>query len=532
LNGLPCTAGERGVEGTCPPSAPSRITLPFAAILAAAVIACWIPGLGAVLCGDDFVLLEASRQTYARAGSPGAWLADVFLRTGFMDENYRPLPTHVYFLVMQGLFGLSPVAFHVAAILLHYLTSLAVGAIALRLGASRPAALLAAVFYATRDALFCTVLWASGIQDAMMTTLAAASTWAVIKGAGPTGRRRLWQSASVLFFAGSLLSKEMAVVLPAILSVVVWVSLADRRAWSTRLAESARTVWAHWALLAAYLVFRSTCLTFTIGTYPVGITGETPSRLPVYAVWTLIGWPSDAAGGQPGYAPVMVTGLILILAAVTAAIRAADHDRARARRLTGAGLIWWLIGVGFVMLQTGRCHMYYLSLPAVGAGLAAAGALDCVSGAATRRGHRVLLTGAMAVMVIVGGGMNYAKSEGLIQSGGFYYRDAVVRQKEMCDMLARLAPGMRGIRRVVFDDYVDMVTYRANPDGKGYRQVSNLDSMIRLTFNRPDLEVLYLVRPETPIGPVQLLPYNVAKADAYSAHDSRDSDLILKVVRR
>jgi len=494
--------------------------------VAAAVLLCWGPGLGAFFFADDFVLLEGSLSAWNRAAGWGEWLRTVFLKPGIMDGNYRPFSTHICFLVMQRSFGLAPLAFHGFALALHFATALGIGALAERLGASRRAALLAALFYATRDALFGSVAWAAGIQDGLMTAFGVASMLALTERI--KSGRRAWTAISLALMASSLLSKEMGLALAGAAPAVACAAFPTPQ--TSRWRQAARAAWPHWALCAAFILLRFLIVrNVTVGKYQMGL-GPAPLWRPgAYAFWTCLGWAPSTLSQFWLFRLCCFTGWLLIVIAAVDALAAFRHKGAAASHaLIVVGLLWWGAGVGLLMLLSIRFHMYYLSLPAAGAALALAGFVDrwLPAGPLAPRLRLAVACVALAA-VLVGARMTEFKRKGFIASGGYYHPLLAEMHRNLCGVIERTAPGLNGWKRVVLINYVDWLSVLADVDGKGYRTTSTLASMLRAIFNRPDIETLYATTPQTELPPAELTPGNIVPAETHLGTSRRDGDLIL-----
>lgn len=467
-------------------------------VLALALVL-WGPGLDRFFDLDDFVLLEGSRSTFARAASLPAWLSAVFLDEGLIDHNYRPLSTHGVFLLVQSAFGASPRAFHALNLLLHAGTALLVAAMARRLGLGVWPAAAGALFYVSRDALFGAVAWAAGVQDGLMAFLSVASLLAMARAVAGEGRAaRTWQAGSVLLMLGALLAKESAYVLP-LLATATALAFAPRRDGRGLRAAASRSA-PHWAVLLAFAAFRAFLLPLNLEQYPFAVPLSSLERPGLYAFWSVAGVPLEE-GRSAALRPVAIAlGWLGIAAVAIAALRTARGPRRDSGgRAIAFGGIWWLVVVAFLTAQLWRFHMYYLSLALAGGALVLAGLIDVLL--ATRPSSRVRILGAavlVAALVTIGGALVHAKSRGDLASGGYMIPARAEQNRWILDYVRTRGAKLLGIRRVIFVDWVDRGVVGADPDGRGYRGVSPIASMLRHHFDRPDLQVLYSFPPDSP----------------------------------
>ena len=184
------------------------------------------------------------------------FVSEIFARDFFSHSDdelkygyYRPVVTLSY-MADLALWGLRAAGFHATNILLHALCSILVFQLALLLlktasGRNRFIALAAALFFAAHPVHTESVTWISGRTDVICTLffLAALCIHAA--------RRSLpAQALSVLCFALAMLSKEMAVTLPAIIFLSGY-------AREKHLRSAAIEALPFFAMAAAYFIWRS-----------------------------------------------------------------------------------------------------------------------------------------------------------------------------------------------------------------------------------------------------------------------------------
>ena len=187
---------------------------------------------------------------------------------------FRPLST-LSFVVDRALWGRSPLGFHLTSLLLHAATTLLVHAVALRLLVSGPAAWFAAALFALHPCHAEAVLWVSARADLLCALFYLAAFLCHLRGRIETRGRLAWWTASAALLALSLMAKEMAVTLPAV--VMLEIALFPR---GETLGRRLRGPFLAAAVVVFYLVWRSS----VIG--PLGL----PPR------------PFALAPGDPGFA--------------------------------------------------------------------------------------------------------------------------------------------------------------------------------------------------------------------------------------
>lgn len=227
---------------------------------------------------DDFPLLVSSR--------PG-WVSPWFFFVTGSPREYRPLTQHFFFYFNQLLFGQNPSAHHAMVLLVHLANTLLVAWLASRWLALW-AALPAAALFAFHPIHFYEVFWVSGISQSgyvffLLCTLLLFSRFLA-------GRQRSFLAASLATAIAAFLSKEDAVMVPAIL---VLVAVLEPGRSGRSLSRAAATI-PFWVLLAAYLWVRFGLLGFGIpheGVYRFGADlKQISEKLDLYRVWLTIHW--------------------------------------------------------------------------------------------------------------------------------------------------------------------------------------------------------------------------------------------------
>ncbi len=219
-------------SGDKAPAHANRDHLPVAwlPVFFVAALCVYGPALQLGLLSDDYSLRAMAQSRGLGVGS--GWF-------------FRPIPIAVWRLLLA--FSNSAVPLHALNILLHGLNAFLVGALGVRLGMRRPAALVGATLFLTFPAAPEAVAWASGIQDVLLTTLALG---AVIVAGGENQSGWRTAGACVLLVLG-LGTKETAICIPALIAICWLTPLRMRhlREWRLYIALV--------AVAAAYSVFRA-----------------------------------------------------------------------------------------------------------------------------------------------------------------------------------------------------------------------------------------------------------------------------------
>ena len=129
------------------------------------------------------------------------------------ENSYRPLTTLSYYLLYAA-FGLSPWGYHLVSLLLHLSCSLLVYTLGWGLYARKKPALLAALVFAVHPVLSEAVNCISYNEDLLAGLFFLLALWLYLR----FGKWGYW--GSLVFYLAGLLSKEMAITLPAV--IVLW----------------------------------------------------------------------------------------------------------------------------------------------------------------------------------------------------------------------------------------------------------------------------------------------------------------------
>jgi hypothetical protein len=294
-----------------------------------AIIALVIAGAVVIVVRRDGHSIDASPgRTVSRAWLPLCILAAVTLYhraigLGFLSDDYtlramaqsdslgssagwffRPVPL----LLWRGILAVtdSPAALHLLNIVLHGVNAFLFAVLGRAMGMRREVALSAAALFVTFPALPEAIVWAAGIQDVLMTTMALGAVVACAQDTASVRRTVLVCGLLMLGFG----SKETAICIPALIALC----------WLTR-ERASRDAMLYAAIAVVTVVYLAIRL-------PMGIAGDyvgTPTRyffkqMIVIAFGTLASpWRAAASSTERwlAFAAAAVTVMLLVHAFLT-----------------------------------------------------------------------------------------------------------------------------------------------------------------------------------------------------------------------
>jgi hypothetical protein len=203
-------------------------------IIALSTILCYLPVLFNFFAGDDFVHLTWLKQAM---GYPqliwknfhSSWL------DGTTTKFYRPLIS-VFMVTDYMTWGLNGLGFHITNLLFHLTSTIVLFFVSLRLGKTfasgsnqkiKGSAVAFAFFASLIFGLYPlhgeAVSWITGRVDTIVTTFIVVSLWCYMQ--WRDGKSLFWCAGSIVSLILGLLSKEMAITLPATMAayeVLLW----------------------------------------------------------------------------------------------------------------------------------------------------------------------------------------------------------------------------------------------------------------------------------------------------------------------
>lgn len=332
-----------------------------ALVLAAALLAIYLPGIGAGFIRDDFAWIRASA-----IGGPADVLRFFERSTGF----YRPLVA-VSFGLNRAL-GFDPLWYGLVNLALLLTCTALLVALFMRLGLDPGGALLGAGIWALNfHGINMAVLWISGRTALLLILFSLLAARAAV-------RDRWWTAAGWTLLA--LLSKEEAVMLPAML--IAW-----RFLLSPRPVAAGRVVLTMALPLGVYFALRAHSGAMT----PLDAPAEYRFTSDVWAILRNGREYADRAATLPG---------LVTLAAIALAWTRRRSGRAPIslgpddRRLMVMGGVWLAGGYAVTLWVPVRSSLY-ACFPSIGAALAAAVMCRAAFAAMSERRRRVAAIGVL-----------------------------------------------------------------------------------------------------------------------------------------
>jgi tetratricopeptide (TPR) repeat protein len=190
-------------------------------LLAAVSALVYANSLGGEFLFDDTEQIVNNQQIHSWWNVLHAFASDVWSFTGGKLTNvvappyYRPLFT-VYFTAGYQLFGLWEPGWHLLNLLVHTTATVLVYRLLRRMNGSVAVAGFAALLFGVHPAHVESVSWISGIPDPLAALFYLPALLWYVRHRQEGGRR--WLALSLTFFALSLLCKETAIVLPAVIA--------------------------------------------------------------------------------------------------------------------------------------------------------------------------------------------------------------------------------------------------------------------------------------------------------------------------
>ena len=325
---------------------------------------------------DDPLLIRDRIHLYTWNGLWQLLGSDFFGGTAQSTHYYRPAVTLTFFLDLL-LWGLNPFGFHLTNVLAHTLTSVCVFGLARRVTREAPVAVAAGVVFAVHPVHSESVAFVSGRTDVLAALFSVAALLAHARWLEGGGRR--WRLLSLAAFAVAVLSKEAAVVVPALLALWDGLVRRDLRGRGALGLAAARYA-PHGTVLAGYVLARRAALGHLVQSVEApwadGVSRLLTSlRITArYARIALIPYPENLYYGIPvDSSPPDARwwlAMILLVALLALTIVAAARWP-----VAGFGALWfWIalvppVGVNLLPVPSAIMAERFLYLPSVGASL-------------------------------------------------------------------------------------------------------------------------------------------------------------------
>jgi protein O-mannosyl-transferase len=231
MNGESGRAGaETGQARTADSVRHSLWLFPLIAVVAIGLAYVRAPGLAFVY--DDGHIVRTNPYITDVRYVPNYFTEPIWTNLLMAQKNYyRP----VFLLWLLGnyeAFGINPIGWHVTSLLLHLGNAVLLYLLALRFTRQHFAALAASLFFGLHPVQVENVVWVSASTEILGTFLALGALLCYLRSLEDASRRALLLSASTFLYALAVLTKETAIILPAIIFLHEWLgrpaSLAPR----------------------------------------------------------------------------------------------------------------------------------------------------------------------------------------------------------------------------------------------------------------------------------------------------------------
>jgi protein O-mannosyl-transferase len=243
-----------------------RIMLP---LLGVVTFVLYSGSLSFAFVWDDWPQIVNSPIIRSWSNLPRAFGSDLWYHVARQQVYYRPLFV-AWSMLNYTLFGLRPWGWHLGAIVLHVGAVLSVFWLTCKLNLEYWTAALAALIFAFHPIHIEPVTWVSAASDTMVTLFATLSFTAYLNGRDPeTEKRSEWRILSLVLLFCALLTKEMAVILSALVATYAW--LHPRQANSSqpgqRVSGAVIEASPYAAVTLAYVLLRKHALLHSTGQF-------------------------------------------------------------------------------------------------------------------------------------------------------------------------------------------------------------------------------------------------------------------------
>jgi tetratricopeptide (TPR) repeat protein len=340
---------------------------PLAAILPAAAI--FAPAIGFDFVYDDRGQVVDTTQLETWRNIPSFFTGHVWswLMPASLSNYYRP-GFKLWLFANYTLFARDAPGWHLATLAAHLVAIFMVYRLALLVTGAPGVSAFAAALFGVDPVHLGNVAPISGVADVLVTIFWIAAILCYRRAREPgAGSRFLWSAAAVALYAASVFTKEVGIVLPAILTVFEWI-FGNRESASPDAPRRARGMLPLFlpfaAVAAAYLATRVRVIhAITIVLTPVSLGRMIltwPSMLLFYLKHLV--WPLHL--GLFYVLPVATRTdyrLYAIPAAILALIGAALWPAVRASRVIAFGLAWMALTLAPVFYLRGMVPGDFLS---------------------------------------------------------------------------------------------------------------------------------------------------------------------------
>lgn len=345
---------------------PHKRSVLAAAVLLLTLGVLYLPDVGHGFLRDDFAWIRASRLS-GLGDLPRLFVTD----NGF----YRPLVS-LSFALNHAVFGLSPLGYGLTNLLLMLATAAALFGLTRASGLPPGTALFAtALWVLNPHSIPMALLWISGRTSLLLTLFCLLAARSIVKD------RRY---SAALWCLAALLSKEEAVLLPAIL--FLWAGLTAEKGLRFRWRQALVRSWPLVLTLVPYALLRARTAAYL------------PSNAPAYYRPTLS--PSLLLANALEYADRSLTFGVAVLLLLWLLSRKRLHLEPMEHLWIAQGLILALGGFGVTFFLPVRSSLY-VCLPAAGTALAIAAVAGALWRNVGQAGQRRLLVAGLLLPILL-----------------------------------------------------------------------------------------------------------------------------------
>ncbi|MGD1105191.1 MAG: hypothetical protein ABSA59_24365 [Terriglobia bacterium] len=236
--------------------------LAWLAGLCLAAYAFYLPVLGFDFVFDDrpFILQNPSLLSWHSV--PQFFTAHLvaFLHPHSQGTYYRPCLL-LWLWVQHKLWNLHPMGWHLSTLTLHVLASLSVYMLAREILRRRFGAGVAALVFALHPAHVESAAWIMGLPDPLMTLFAVSALVCHIRRRRSLGPSRpIWAATSLWLYAAAVLTKEVALTVPALMFAYEWIfpplATGGSKGLAGRFRDSLVPTLGYWGVTGVYLAAR------------------------------------------------------------------------------------------------------------------------------------------------------------------------------------------------------------------------------------------------------------------------------------
>jgi 4-amino-4-deoxy-L-arabinose transferase-like glycosyltransferase len=288
---------------------------------------------------------------------------------------FRPIPHYIYFKISYLLFGLDPVPYRLINAALFLVSSVLVVKYVQIVTDRSIAGFLAGVLFVINRSYFTPLYWISDNNEILFVFFALISILAYMYASEKRGRVWIYLTISHVGFLLALLSKETAIVLPALIAFSLFFRMDNRRIYNK--LRDCLALWPQIIMIVAFLLLRAPLVLYALkgggGSY---YTTSKFANIPINLLWgfwwnietfvepyrvTLDRITRTFSLFQPIYLSILIVGMICAIAIWL--MRASRS--ALAANPIWLGLAWFIISAS-PALVTGILVDYIFAMSAIG----------------------------------------------------------------------------------------------------------------------------------------------------------------------